>query len=383
MRKVTSCLVGCLVLLVAAAAWADVIYLKNQTTVEGVIKRETDTQVVVVTDAGTLYIDRADIERIERAEFKPVEVPKPAPPPPPSSEPAPTSTTQPGKPSAPKPPQPLTFNELRELDLKPFNRWMRLLTAPPLRGKKEPGQPQPTSLGGRLEHRGYDHLILGVLPGNTGYRLRSESVLLRYSLKLEYFTVMEMEVDRKFQPLKYSFEFLSRREHTRVEGEKKGDKLLLTTTKEDGKKTREVPYPEGYLVLHGSLLQFAAGGDLQVGRRGQYRYFDLFTAQRGVDQVEVVREETIPVRGRSLKTWVVSVKTHLPGETEPAEVLYWLEPPDERNPCGRVVRIEPVGAPFRNELATESEATALVGEIVQELGLRDKLFSAAEKTSAP
>ena len=374
-----------LVLIMAAAAWADVIYLKNNTTVEGVIKRETDTQVVIVTDAGTLYIDRADIDRIERGEFQPVEVPKPTPPAPQEAPEA----TRPAGPARPSPreeqekPRPLTFSELRELDLKPTTRWMRILTSTAVGGKAEGTKAQAGgALTGPLQHRGYDHLILGVLPRNAGYRLTGESVLLRYSLKLRYFSVMEVEVDRKFQPLRYSFEFLSRREHVRVEGEKKGDKLVLTTIKETGKQTQEVDYPTGYVVLQGSLLQMMASGDLGVGSKGQYKYFEAFAAQRGVDQVEVLREETIPVRGRSTKTFVVNVKTFLP-DAPPAEVLYWVAPPTERDPSGRVVRMEPVGAPFRSELVTEGEATVLVGDAVRDLGLRDKLFGAAGASTSP
>jgi len=368
-----------LVLLLVTVAWADVIYLKNDTTVEGVIKRETDTQVVIITDAGTLYIDRADIDRIEKADFKPVEVPKPekpAPPKPPTT-PTPRPTTpsgpaQPGEPTAPQAPGKLTFNELRELDLRPSTRWMRVLTTS---GPTE--QPEKGASGATFYHRGYDHVVLGVLPRDAGYRVTSESVLLRYSLELDYFSVVELDVDRKFQPIKFSLEFLTRREHHRVEGERKGDKLVITTTQGEEKKVKKVDYPSGYVVFDGSLLQFIASGGLRLGGKAQYKFFDVLSGLRGVEQLEVLRQETIPVDGRSTDTFVVKTTTHLPG-SPPGEALRWVAPPDKRNPGGRVVRSEPAEGGFRCEYTSKEKATALVGEAVEGLGLREKLFGKQE-----
>ncbi len=363
-----------------AAAQADVVYLKNGSSFEGRIVEENEEQVLLETDAGRLYLNRRDIERIEKKSFEQVEI-RPAEPtqrPEPARAPAETAASQPGptEPGTPteagEAPQ-LAFNELQDLELQRSDRWMRLLVPP---GSSRPGTGEATTED--LKHRGYDHTVLEPLPRNAGYRITNEDVLLRYSLKLREFSVLEVAVDRKFQPVRYSVEFLSRRDHTRVEGERKGDKLVVTTTKEAGRQqTRELPYPTGYLVLEGCLRQFLASGDLKVGVKQQYKLFDLFASEPGVDQLEVLREETIPVQGRRTNTFVVSVKSHF-ADTPAAEILYWIAPPQGPRP-GRIVRVGPPDASMRYELASEDEATVLVADVVRDLGVRGRLFGAVEK----
>jgi hypothetical protein len=382
--------VAALIFLLAARAQADVVYLKNGSHFEGVVTRETDTEVVLATERGTMQFPRADVERIEKKPFTRVEIPRTEPAPaaeaaPPAAAAPPTAPSTPAKPeaaAAATPAPAVTFGELREVALEPSDRWMQVLISP-----AAPAQPQAETTPappeeeapppGGLEHRGYEHTVIEVLPGTAGYRVTKESVLLLYSLKLQEFSVLEVEVDRKFQPVKFAVEFLARREHKRVEGEKKDDKLVITTLTEEAPEpqVREVPYPSGYLALDGSLQQLIASGGLKVGVKQQYKYFDLAALEPAVDQLEVLRQESIPVEGRTTNSFVVDVRT-LFKDTPPADVLYWITQPEDKHPAS-IVRAEPREAPFRYELTSQEEATRLIGEIVRDLGLRDLLFKKA------
>jgi len=184
-----------------------------------------------------------------------------------------------------------------------------------------------------------------------------------------------LEVDRKFQPLNYSVEFITRKQHLRVEGERKEDKLVMTTTDGDEKRVNEVDYPSGYLVFDGSLLQFVASGGLRVGGKAQYKFFDVFSGLRGAEQLEVLRQETIRVDGRATDTFVVKTTTHLP-DAPPGEALRWVAPPSKRHPMGRIVRSEPAEGGLRCEYTSEEKATMLVGDAVEGLRLREQLYSA-------
>ena len=362
-----------LLCLLGSVAQADVIYLKNKTTIEGVIKRETDTQVVIVTDAGTLYIDRADIERIERKRFEPVDIPKPQAPPPPQpvverAEATPTPE-QPGP--RPTDKRELHFDALQELDLSPVNYWLRAL----LVTKTE------TATEVSRDHVGYNHTVLGPLRDKSGYRLTVESVLLRYSRRLDSYLVMEVITNRKFEPVSYTAESLGRRWHIKVTGEKKGDGLVLTTITNEGTSLRTIEYPADSCILDSSMYHLLAGGALSADSKRQYRFFDLISGLKGVEQVEVVRAESVRALDREFDTWVVKTRTLMP-ESPPIEVHRWISQPTESRPAGRLLKVEVGEGAIVYQATTEAQATAGVKELVDALGLSNQLFGSGGPAGA-
>lgn len=365
-----------LLCLLGSAAQADVIYLKNKTTIEGVIKRETDTQVVIVTDAGTLYIDRADIERIERKRFEPVDIPRPQAPPQPQPEAEATPTPeQPGArperpPGAPDKPE-LHFDALQELDLSPVNYWLRAL----LVTKSE------TATEVSRDHVGYNHTVLAPLRDKSGYRLTVESVLLRYSRRLDSYLVMEVITNRKFEPIGYTAESLGRRSHIKVTGEKKGDGLVLTTITNEGTSSRTIEYPADSCILDSSMYHLLTGGALSAGSKRQYRFFDLISGLKGVEQVEVVRAESVRALDRTFDTWVVKTRILMP-ESPPIEVHRWMSQPTESRPAGRLLKVEVGEGAIVYQAATEAQATAGVKELVDALGLTNQLFGSGGPAGA-
>ncbi|MCK4300163.1 MAG: hypothetical protein KAX80_11550, partial [Planctomycetes bacterium] len=348
-----------LLCLLGSVAEADVIYLKNKTTIDGAIKRETDTQVVIVTDAGTLYIDRADIERIERKRFEPVDVPKPQAPPQPQpaverAEATPTPE-QPGP--RPTDKRELHFDALQELDLSPVNYWLRALLVTKSEIATEVGR----------DHVGYNHTVLAPLRDKSGYRLAVESVLLRYSRRLDSYLVMEVITNRRFEPIGYTIESLSPRSHIKVTGEKKGDGLVLTTITNEGTSLRTIEYPADSCMLDSSMYHLLAGDALSAGSKRQYKFFDLISGLKGVEQVEVVRAESVRALGRTFDTWVVKARI-LMLESPPIEVHRWMSQPTESRPAGRLLKVEVGEGAIVYQAATEAQATAGVKELVDALG---------------
>ncbi len=365
-----------LLCLLGSVAQADVIHLKNKTTIEGAIKRETDTQVVIVTDAGTLYIDRADIERIERKRFEPVDIPKPQAPPQPQPEAEATPTPEqpaarPERPPGAPDKRELQFDALQELDLSPVNYWLRALLVTKSETATEVGR----------DHVGYNHTVLAPLRDKSGYRLTVESVLLRYSRRLDSYLVMEVITNRRFEPISYTAESLSPRSHIKVTGEKKGDGLVLTTITKEGTSLRTIDYPADSCMLDSSMYHLLAGGALSAGSKRQYKFFDLISGLKGVEQVEVVRPESVRALDRTFDTWVVKTRT-LMLESPPIEVHRWMSQPTESRPAGRLLKVEVGEGAIVYQAATEAQATAGVKDLVDALGLSSQLFGSGGPAGA-
>ena len=361
--------------LLGSAAQADVIYLKNKTTIEGAITRETDTEVVIVTDAGTLYVDRADIERIERKRFEPVDVrPEPPPQAQPEAQPAPEEPTpKPERPPAAPEKPGLHFDALGELDLSPVNYWLRAV----LVSKGETGAEVSR------DHVGYNHTVLVPLPDKSGYRLTVESALLRYSRRLDSYLVMEVTTDRKFEPTSYTAESISPRLHIKVTGEKKRDEstgsvgLILTSVSNAGTSMRTIEYPADCCILDSSMYHLLAGQAVSAGDKRQYKFFDLLSGLKGVEQVEVVREESVQALEREFDTWVIKSRTLMP-DSPPIEVHRWMGQPTGSRPGGRLLKVEVGEGAILYEATTEAQATAGVKELLDALNLSSQLFGPGE-----
>jgi len=232
----------------AREARADVVYLKNGAALEGVILRTTEEVVVLKTDAGTLSLARADIDRIEKKDFQPAEVLAPAPQPAPQPEAAPPALQEPSVPPAPSDEtkgSQLRLNSLTEVELVPQNYWLRALLV--TKGKKAGDE--------STDHVGFNHTVLTPLSDGSGYELFVESVLLTYSRRLDSYLTLTMTTNKKLEPVRYTAELLSRRRHIRVTGEKQDDQLLLTTTSGDETETRLLKYPDGCVVFDCSMYQ--------------------------------------------------------------------------------------------------------------------------------
>jgi hypothetical protein len=353
---------------------ADVVYLKNGAHFEGVVTRETDAEVVLTTERGTMQFPRADVERIERKPFTRVDIPRPQPAP--AAEPAaPTPATPPPAPTAPAPaaaPAELQFNSLQELELPARDYWLQGILLAKDKGVDEDS--------GR-DHLGYTHIAISPLADKSGYLLNVESVLLKYSRRLDSYFLLEARTNKKLELLSYTVQSIAGRERVKTVGAKQGDKLVLTVTTDAGSQQRTIDYPADAVFCDSSVFQLTAGSPVSPGTRRQYRYLELINGVKGVEQVEVLRAESVQAPEGKFDTWVTKSSTVLP-DSPPAELTRWVSQRTERDPGGMPLKVEIGGTTLVYEAATAADAVQGVEDFVNALGVRKQLLGAAEGTPA-
>jgi hypothetical protein len=261
------------------------------------------------------------------------------------------------------------LSSLQELELPARDYWLAAILL-----AKDTGVDEDSA----RNHLGYTHTSISPLADKSGYRVTVESVLLKYSRRLEGYFLLEAKTNRKLEPLSFTAQSIAGRERVKTVGVKEGDKLVLTVTTDAGTEKRTIDYPADVVFADNSLFHLAAGSSVAPGTRRQYRYLDLISGLKGVEQVEVVKAEQVQAPQGEFDTWVAKSSTFLP-DSPPAELTRWVSQRTAKDPGGLLLKVEIGGTTLVYEAATAAQATEGVEDFVKTLGVRKQLLGAEEE----